>query len=325
MMGPPPSRPSPANGGRSKWFWHAVTGALLLAVAYGIYVSSKTVEYTWHWDRVPQYIVSFQGEVRAPFDGLVTIADDGKSITLNELKGARSEVIGGFETLAVGQGDLVFQNDVIALKPGIRAGPLLLGLWMTLQLSAMSLVFALIIGLVAGLGRVATNTTAHDLSSIYVELIRGTPLLVQIFIVYFFVGTVMHLSAFWAGVVALSVFTGAYVAEIVRAGIQSVARGQMEAARSLGMSYPQAMRHVVMPQALRRSLPSLAGQFINLIKDSSLVSIMALTDLTKAGREIVASTFSPFEVYFSVAAMYLVLTGALSLLVRRLERRMAHD
>jgi len=103
-----------------------------------------------------------------------------------------------------------------------------------------------------------------------------------------------------------------------------VPRGQMEAARSLGMSYLQAMRYVILPQAVRNALPALAGQFINLIKDSSLVSIMALTDLTKAGREVVSSTFSPFEVWFTVAAMYLLLTGALSIWVRRLEKRMAH-
>jgi polar amino acid transport system permease protein len=109
----------------------------------------------------------------------------------------------------------------------------------------------------------------------------------------------------------------------VRAGIEAVPRGQMEAARSLGMGYAQAMRHVILPQALRKTLPPLAGQFINLVKDSSLVSIIAITDLSKAGREIVSSTFSPFEVWFTVALMYLALTGSLSLLVRRLERRLA--
>lgn len=127
-----------------------------------------------------------------------------------------------------------------------------------------------------------------------------------------------------AGVAALSCFTGAYIAEIVRAGIQSVHRGgQMEAARSLGMSYPKAMVLVILPQAFRRTLPPMAGQFISLIKDSSLVSVISITDLTKAGREVVASTFSPFEVWFTVAALYLVLTSALSYLVQLLEKRMS--
>ena len=227
--------------------------------------------------------------------------------------------------MQVSDGEIVFANNTLGKKAGITPGPLLIGLWVTLEISALSLVFALALGLVAGLGRVSANPAARDLSALYVELIRGTPLLVQMFIVYFFLGTVLNLSGFVAGVAALSVFTGAYVAEIIRAGIESVPKGQMEAARSLGMSHWQGMRHIVLPQALRRSLPPLAGQSINLIKDSSLVSIMALTDLTKAGREIVASTFSPFEVWFTVAVMYLLLTGALSVYVRKLERKMAHD
>jgi polar amino acid transport system permease protein len=158
-----------------------------------------------------------------------------------------------------------------------------------------------------------------------VELIRGTPLLVQIFIVYFFIGTVLNLDRFTAGVAALAVFTGAYVAEIVRAGISSIHKGQMEAGRSLGMTSAQTMRYVILPQAFKRVLPPLAGQFINLIKDSSLVSVISITDLTKAGREVVSSTFSPFEVWFTVALLYLVLTGTLSFLVRRLEVKYARS
>ena len=154
-------------------------------------------------------------------------------------------------------------------------------------------------------------------------MIRGTPLLVQIFIFYFFIGTLLDLDRFTAGVAALSVFTGAYIAEIVRAGIQSVAKGQMEAARSLGMSHLQAMTYIIMPQAIKRTLPPMAGQFINLIKDSSLVSVISITDLTKAGREVVASTFSAFEVWMVVALLYLVLTGTLSWLVQKLEKRLA--
>ena len=212
---------------------------------------------------------------------------------------------------------------MLAKKDQLGPGPLLIGLWLTLKISALSLVFALMLGLVVGLGRVSKNPAARDLAAFYVEVIRGTPLLVQIFIVYFFIGTVLQLSAFAAGVVALSVFTGAYVAEIVRAGIEAVPKGQVEAAQSLGLSGFQTMRHVILPQATRRVLPPLAGQSINLIKDSSLVSVMALTDLTKAGREVVSSTFSPFEVWFVVALMYLLLTGVLSIAVRRLEKRFA--
>ncbi len=311
---------------RTRWMWHGIYIVVIVAIGASLYLASKRIDYSWHWERLPQYVISTEGEeIRAPFDGFVELSADGKTLTVAEMKGSARQSYSGFEQVLIGQGDLVFQNDVLARKPGISPGPLLAGLWLTLKISALSLVFALALGLIAGLGRVAQNPAARYLAATYVEIIRGTPLLVQIFIFYFFIGTVLQLSAFAAGVAALSVFTGAYVAEIVRAGIQGVARGQMEAARSLGMSYPQSMRYVILPQALRRTLPPLTGQFINLIKDSSLVSVMALTDLTKAGREVVSSTFSPFEVWFSVAAMYLVLTGSLSLLVRYLEKRYAHE
>ena len=314
-----PTRPS-------QWFWHGTTLLVIALIGWAVYEASQRVDYTWRWERLPQYVISTEGEeIVAPFDGFVAIAAGGTSLTVTEMKGAGSESFDGFEQVLVGEGDLVFQGDVLARKPGLRAGPLLLGLWLTIKLSALALVFALLLGLVAGLGRVAQNPAARNLATLYVELIRGTPLLVQIFIFYFFIGTVLDLSAFAAGVAALAVFTGAYVAEIVRAGIEAVPKGQMEAARSLGMSTAQALRHVILPQALRKTLPPLAGQSINLVKDSSLVSVMALTDLTKAGREVVSSTFSPFEVWFTVAAMYLLLTGALSLLVRRMEKRLAND
>lgn len=315
-----------ATAGQRNALWRGIYVLVIVALGVAIYAASKRIDYTWRWERLPQYVISMEGEeIRAPFDGFVALSADGKTLTMTEMKGAGHESYSGFSQVLVGQGDLVFQNDVLARKPGLRPGPLLVGLWLTLEISSISLVFALLLGLIAGLGRVARNPAAHGLATTYVEIIRGTPLLVQIFIFYFFIGTVLQLSAFAAGVAALSVFTGAYVAEIVRAGIEGVAKGQMEAARSLGLSHAQAMRHVVLPQALRRTLPPMAGQFINLIKDSSLVSVMALTDLTKAGREVVSSTFSPFEVWFTVAAMYLLLTGSLSLAVRRLEKRYVHD
>lgn len=171
--------------------------------------------------------------------------------------------------------------------------------------------------------RISSNLALKKLALVYVEVIRGTPLLVQIFIVYFFIGTVLDLERFTAGVIALSVFTAAYVAEIVRSGIQSIPRGQMEAARSLGMNYPKAMIYVILPQAFKQTLPPLAGQFINLIKDSSLVSVISITDLTKAGREVVSGSFAPFEVWFTVAALYLLLTSTLSWAIQTLEKKLA--
>jgi polar amino acid transport system permease protein len=313
---------------RNRWLWHGLAVLILLAIAAGLYSSSKRVDYTWRWQRIPQYLVSAGGEeVPAPFDGTISIGADGKTITLTPLLGGgQAATIGNVDVPAVSDGEVVFRGNTVGRKKGISAGPLARGLWLTLEISAVSLVFALLLGLVVGLARVSRNPAIADLAVFYVELIRGTPLLVQLYIVYYFIGDLLHLSAFAAGVAALSVFTGAYVAEIVRAGIQSVHRGQTEAAQSLGLSGFQAMRFVILPQATRRILPPLAGQFINLIKDSSLVSVIALMDLTKAGREVVSSTFSPFEVWFTVAIMYLLLTGSLSWAVRRLEKRLQkHD
>lgn len=308
------------------WPWHLAAGLFFVLLALGIWFASKQVDYNWNWQRVPQYLVSTEGqEVRAPFDGTVAVSDDGKSLTLTPGGGGAPVQFKDCSQIIASNGDQVTQDDLLARKAQLGPGPLVRGLGLTLEISAASLVFSVLLGFVAGIARISRNPAARDLATVYVEVIRGTPLLVQIFIVYFFIGSVLQLSAFWAGVTALSVFTGAYVAEIVRAGIQAVPKGQTEAAQSLGLSGLQTLRHVILPQATRRILPPLAGQFINLIKDSSLVSIMALTDLTKAGREVVSSTFSPFEVWFTVAAMYLLLTGSLSLLVRRMERRLAHE
>ena len=308
-----------------RWLWHGVYAAVIVALGAGVWFATERIDYDWRWGRIPQYVVTHEGErVAAPTDGVIRLGPDPRAFEIvTQTEPLQVTRIGNVDRITAGEGDPVFAGDIVALREGYRPGPLLIGLWITLKISAWSLVFALALGLIAGLGRVSANPAAFNLATTYVEIVRGTPLLVQIFIFYFFIGTVLELSPFTAAVAALAVFTGAYVAEIVRAGIEAVPRGQMEAARSLGMSYAQAMRHVILPQALRKTLPPLAGQFINLIKDSSLVSIIAITDLSKAGREVVSSTFSPFEVWFTVAAMYLVLTGSLSLLVRRLERRLA--
>jgi polar amino acid transport system permease protein len=169
------------------------------------------------------------------------------------------------------------------------------------------------------------------LSITYIEFIRGSPLLVQIYLWYFVFGTIINnllvqrgipqVSSLWYGVASLAIFAGAYVAEIVRAGIQSIHRGQTEAARSLGMNYFQCMGHVILPQAMRRILPPLAGQFISLIKDSSLLGIIAIRELTKATREVVTTSLQPYELWFVCAILYLILTFGLSMLVQYLERR----
>lgn len=306
----------------SKWIGHGIYVLIMAMLVGAVYFSGKSINYNWHWDRLWPYVVNTEmQQIRANGDG-TAVVKDGQLIVEFDY-GGEPQVIDKYTTLLVGNGDLIFQGDTVAHLNEWKFGPIAHGLWMTVKISFISLIFAVLLGLVFGLMRVAKNQTARDLSLTYVELIRGTPLLVQIFIVYFFIGTVLDFDRFTAGVVALSVFTGAYVAEIIRAGIQSIPAGQMEAARSVGMTYPQAMRYIILPQALKRTLPPLAGQFINLIKDSSLVSVISITDLTKAGREVVSGSFAPFEVWFTVAALYLLVTGTLSWAIQRLEKRLS--
>lgn len=306
----------------STWVGHGIYVLIMALLVGAIYFSGRSINYNWHWDRLWPYVVNTEmQDIRATGDGTASIQDGRLVITLDGQN--TPQVIEHYTHLLVGEGDLIFQGDTVAQLNEWKFGPIAHGLWVTIEISFISLIFAVLLGLIFGLMRVAKNQTARNLALTYVELIRGTPLLVQIFIVYFFIGTVLDFDRFTAGVVALSVFTGAYVAEIVRAGIQAIPNGQMEAARSLGMTYPKAMRYVILPQALKRTLPPLAGQFINLIKDSSLVSVISITDLTKAGREVVSGSFAPFEVWFTVAALYLLVTGTLSWAIQRLEKRLS--
>lgn len=305
------------------FLWNAGFVLILFLIGYGLYTATKSVDYIWRWERLPQYIINVSfNEIRAPFDGKVKI--EGNNIRIISASD-KSETGEKYDTLNVKDGDDVFEGDVVGKIKVTKAGPLLMGLYLTLKISFFSIFFAIIIGIVAGILRISSNLILRKLTITYIEIIRGTPLLVQIFIFYFFIGTVLGLDRFSAGVASLAIFAGAYIAEIVRAGIQSISKGQMEAARSLGMNYYQSMRYIILPQALKRTLPPMAGQFISLIKDSSLVSVISITDLTKAGREVVTSTFSPFEVWFSVAIMYLILTSTLSFVVQLLERRLAES
>ncbi len=204
----------------------------------------------------------------------------------------------------------------------ITAGPLLQGLAVTLHITAVSLVLATAFGLVAAFFRLSSSVLARALARGYLELIRNTPLLVQLFFVYFVIAPVVGMDRFVSAVLALSLFEGAYASEIFRAGIVSIHRGQWEAAFSLGMSVPQTYRHVVLPQAIRRILPPLTSQAISLIKDSALVSTIAVYDLTMQGQSLAAETFLVFELWFTVAAIYLVLTLSLSFGVNRMERHL---
>ncbi len=307
--------------------WKLLLAFVLLLLAAGMWGATTRIDYTWRWQRVPQYFFYKAEDLhKAPADGRVTgLSPRGSQtqVEFTEENGYQVIILVDSDSLAVQLEEELFEGDTIGFTRGWHVGPLLEGLWVTIWISFLAGILGLLLGLVTGLCRVAKNPALRGGAILYVELIRGTPLLVQIFIFYFFIGTVLNLDRMVAGVGALGIFAGAYVAEIVRAGIQSIPRGQMEAARSLGMTVSQAMRHIILPQAFKRTLPPLAGQFISLIKDSSLVSVIAITDLTKSGREVVTSSFATFEVWFVVAALYLAVTSVLSQVIFWMERRLA--
>ena len=273
-----------------------VLGALI--IAFGLYIINKVsvgLSYTWNWSAIPQYFFRYD--------------PDAGSWVPNVL-------VEGFLT--------------------------------TVRLSIWTTLFATFFGVVMGLFRVSQSLFKRLLGGTYVELIRNLPPLVLIFIFYFFISNqilpvlgveefirtrsektqeLMTLlfaqpslfSAFISALITLSIFEGAYITEIVRAGIQSIEKGQWEAADSLGLSKWQRMRLVIMPQAIQRILPPLAGQFISTIKDSSIVSIISIQELTFQGMELMSTTYFTFEIWITITAMYLILTLTCSLTVAKLE------
>jgi His/Glu/Gln/Arg/opine family amino acid ABC transporter permease subunit len=196
------------------------------------------------------------------------------------------------------------------------------GVWMTAALAATSLLLGLPIGLALALARVQSSRLLSIPAAAYVEMVRGTPLLVQILFIYFVLPAFgVSLPAFTSGIIALTLNCAAYVAEIFRAGIESIESGQMEAARSLGMTYPQAMRRVILPQTFRRVLPPLTNEGIALLKDSSLVSVIGLTELARTGQELASRYAAPLTIWPMVALLYLALTFPLTRVAEYLERR----
>ena len=206
----------------------------------------------------------------------------------------------------------------------VQAMPLLLtGAVVTVKITALSVFLGILIGLFVGIARISTYKIVHLAAAVYVDFLRGTPLLVQIFLVYFAlpVLTGQRIDPFVAAIAACSINSSAYVAEIFRAGIQSIDAGQMEAGRSLGMTWTQTMRYIIVPQAARRVIPPLGNEFIALLKDSSLVSVIGFEELTRRGQLIIARTYASLEIWICVAIIYLVMTVSISRLVAWLERR----
>ena len=221
---------------------------------------------------------------------------------------------------------------------GERGNFMLMGIPVVLGISAASLVLSLVLGIAGGLARLSKNPILNQLAAIYVEIVRGTPLLVQVLVAYFcfapLVGGLVETlggptalvelanNRVVVGTLTLALFTGAYVTEIVRAAVESIDKGQTEAALSQGMTRRQVYRLVIFPQAARRMVPPMAGQFVSLVKDSSLLMIIGVLELTKRASEVRSSTYKDFEVLLPLALMYLVITFPLSRLARRLELRL---
>jgi polar amino acid transport system permease protein len=215
----------------------------------------------------------------------------------------------------------------------------------TSSITVTSCVHVLVVGLIGGMSRLAKNPIISGIASIYVEVIRGIPLLVQLLFLYFAFPTLLDSvgelllpylpevgqwlvdlrpDPFWTAVAGITICYGAYMSEIFRAGIQSISRGQMEAARSLGMSYIQAMRYVILPQAVRVILPPVGNEFVTLLKDSSLVSVVAVADMTRRGREFMSRTYMSLETWLMVALLYLIMTLFAARVVAYIEKRSAY-
>ncbi len=237
----------------------------------------------------------------------------------------RSQMIAWWIALALG---VSFVVGTVVLKPDpydeiIRfLGD---GLVVTFQMTIVSMTFALILGLFAGLGRTARSLTVNTIASLYVEIIRGIPLLVQLFWIYYALSRFIRLGPQVSAVLGLTICYGAYIGETFRAGIQSIPKGQMEAARALGLTRTQAMRHVIVPQAIRVVLPPVGNEFIAMLKDSSLVSVLAISDILRRGREYASRTFAYFETYTMVALIYLLVTLVFSRVVFYIEQGMARQ
>jgi polar amino acid transport system permease protein len=316
----------------------SVAGFIIGVIAFvGIFISAtNALDYTWRWYKIPGYFYSSQShDVRAEINGKIesiTTEDEKIYMVVKGISESETYTLPEDGRTLVSQGDNIYSGDIIAQYKKSGIGLLTKGVLITLEVSIYASIIGILIGILGGIMRISANPALKWTSIVYIELIRGSPLLVQIFIWYFVFASIINgllmsmgfseISAMWYGIAALSFFAGAYVTEIVRAGIESINIGQIEASRSLGMTSGQCMYHIVLPQALRRILPPLAGQFISLIKDSSLIGIISVRELTKATREGITTSLQPYEFFFVCAILYLLLTFTLSMFVQYLERRM---
>ncbi len=308
--------------GQNKTLGHFTALVFFIAVGYFFYQAAANMNYVWKWNSVPKYFAYEETtSIEASIDGKLVLEDNKYFIQGDEkveIENLDSSFSFDYEV-----GEDVYEGDYIASKSEMMAGPVLSGLWVTLKISFFAMILTIIIGIIVALMKLSSMVFLRDIATVYITIVRGTPLLVQIFLFYFIVANIFELERFVAGILSLGIFFGAYMAEILRGAIQSIDKGQLEAAKSLGISNFQAMRYIILPQAFKRALPTLVGETIALVKDSSLVSVISITDLTKVGKEIVANTFSPFETWIVIALLYLCITSILSYIGHILEKRMA--
>ncbi|MDY0390289.1 amino acid ABC transporter permease [Desulfobulbus oligotrophicus] len=226
---------------------------------------------------------------------------------------------------------LIGAATLLVVLPWIKPDPYLTilrfvpdGVVITFKVTVLSISLAIFIGLVTGLGRISRNRFINLIASLYVEVVRGIPLLVQLFYIYYALGRLVRVPDLVAAVIAMAFCYGAYMGEVFRAGIQSIDYGQSEAAQSLGFNPRQTMTYVVLPQAWRTILPPVGNEFIALLKDTSLVSILAVSDILRRGREYASESFNYFETYTMIALIYLVITLILSKLISLMEYRLSY-
>ncbi len=203
---------------------------------------------------------------------------------------------------------------------------LLSGLGVTIEIAVISLILAVILGIILGVFSISTSKILKTISTVYIYMVRGTPLMIQALFLYFGVGQALNIrfDPMVAAVMVLTVNASAYMAEIFRGGIQAVDNGQMEAARSLGLGYYKAMRKVILPQAIKIMIPSILNQFIVTLKDTSILSVISIRELTLSGQIIIARNFQPMNMYAIVACMYLIIITMLTLVSRYVERRLSY-
>ncbi len=304
---------------------HLISAFIFITLAYGFYyTAAHKMSYSWNWNSVFKYFF-YEEEIKvtAPYNGYVSIKDNMVTITNENIETETFSIsLKEFES-NLHDGDFIYQEENFGHKFIWKKGPITNGLIVTVQISLLSMVLAFSIGIILAMMRLSKPQFLKDIATVYINIIRGTPLLVQISLFYFIIASpIFKMDSFYSGSISLGMFFGAYIAEVLRGAIQSIDKGQGEAAKSLGMNSFQTMTFAIIPQALKRALPTLINEVISLVKDSSLVSAISVTELTKTGRDIQSSSFSAFEAWIVIAGLYLLITSILSFVGNRIEAKM---